>query len=84
MEPQGYRCTPGLRFYQWLMETNRRMRLENQDRLRELVQNHSDEVRVFCAHDFVEFAELRAIALSEGVRRSGIRRQHLGAAAAEE
>jgi glyoxylase-like metal-dependent hydrolase (beta-lactamase superfamily II) len=84
MAPSGYRCTRRLRFFQWLMDADRRMRLENQERLRELVKNHSDEVRVFSSFDPVEFAALRATALSESVRRSGIRRQHLGVAAAEE
>jgi glyoxylase-like metal-dependent hydrolase (beta-lactamase superfamily II) len=45
------RCTPGLRFYQWMMEKDRRQRLENQQRLRELVRDHGSEVRVICSHD---------------------------------
>ncbi|HLL25989.1 MAG TPA: MBL fold metallo-hydrolase [Kofleriaceae bacterium] len=45
------RCTPGLRFYQWMMEKDRRARLGNQQRLRELVRDHGDEVRVICSHD---------------------------------
>ena len=58
MDPRGYRCTPGLRFYQWFMETDRRLRLENQRRLRDLVRDHGQAVRVFCAHDAVEFEQL--------------------------
>jgi glyoxylase-like metal-dependent hydrolase (beta-lactamase superfamily II) len=45
------RCTPGLRFYQGMMEKDRRQRLENQQRLRELVRDHGSEVRVICSHD---------------------------------
>jgi glyoxylase-like metal-dependent hydrolase (beta-lactamase superfamily II) len=44
-------CTPGLRFYQWLMEKDRSSRLRNQRRLRELVRDHSAEVRIVCSHD---------------------------------
>ena len=51
------RCTPGLRFYQWMMEKDRRARLENQDRLRELRMTSAD-VQIFCGHDAVEFERL--------------------------
>lgn len=45
------RCTPGLRFYQWMMEKDRRQRLMNQHRLRGLVREHGREVHVMCSHD---------------------------------
>jgi glyoxylase-like metal-dependent hydrolase (beta-lactamase superfamily II) len=51
-------CTPGLRMYQTLMEQDRRARLDNQRRLRELRRRHGNEVRVICAHDPVEYEEL--------------------------
>jgi glyoxylase-like metal-dependent hydrolase (beta-lactamase superfamily II) len=51
-------CTPGLRFYQWLMEKDRRARLWNQERLRELKRRHGDEVDLFSAHDVPEFERL--------------------------
>jgi glyoxylase-like metal-dependent hydrolase (beta-lactamase superfamily II) len=51
-------CTPGLRFYQWMMEKNRGARLWNQHRLRELKRAHGQSVEVFCAHDVVEFERL--------------------------
>jgi glyoxylase-like metal-dependent hydrolase (beta-lactamase superfamily II) len=51
----AYACTPGLRGYQALMEVDRRARLDNQRRLRALAAEHGDEVRIFCAHDAVEF-----------------------------
>jgi glyoxylase-like metal-dependent hydrolase (beta-lactamase superfamily II) len=49
-------CTPGLRFYQTLMEKDRRSRLHNQRRLRELRANHP-EVELMCAHDPHEFEQ---------------------------
>jgi glyoxylase-like metal-dependent hydrolase (beta-lactamase superfamily II) len=45
------RCTPGLRFYQWLMEKDRRARIANQRHLRELLRDHGGEVRIVCSHD---------------------------------
>jgi len=53
------RCTPGLRAYQTLMEQNRAERLQNQARLRALVQAHDDSVRLFCAHDAKEFEAMK-------------------------
>ena len=52
------RCTPGLRFYQTLMEKDRGLRLGNQARLRELAHAQGDHVQVFCAHDVVEFERI--------------------------
>ncbi len=53
-----YACPPGLRGYQKLMEVDRAARLANRRRLRELARDHGDEVRIFCAHDPVEFEVL--------------------------
>jgi glyoxylase-like metal-dependent hydrolase (beta-lactamase superfamily II) len=64
MDPDRPRCTPGLRFYQWMMEKDRKTRLWNQERLRALKRDHGDEVEVFCAHDVSEF-ELLAGGLLE-------------------
>lgn len=50
-----YRCTPGLRFYQGMMDTDREARLRNQARVRRLSLERPGEVRIFCAHDPVEF-----------------------------
>jgi glyoxylase-like metal-dependent hydrolase (beta-lactamase superfamily II) len=44
-------CPPGLRAFQNLIQRNRKARLHNQERLRELAWKHSLEVQVFCAHD---------------------------------
>lgn len=52
-------CPPGLRGYQALMEVDRHQRLSNQARVRQLSLDHGDEVRIFCAHDAVEFELLR-------------------------
>ncbi|MCC5607154.1 MBL fold metallo-hydrolase [Nostoc sp. CHAB 5834] len=48
-------CTPGLRAYQSFMEVDRKARLSNQDKLRALSLDHSNEVRLFCSHDAIEF-----------------------------
>lgn len=58
MRPTRPRCTPGLWAYQELMQKNGRLRRLNQERLRELVRQHDRDVRVFCAHDAVEFERL--------------------------
>lgn len=51
----AYSCPPGLRGYQRLMEVDRAARLSNQARLRQLSLEHGDTVRIFSAHDAVEF-----------------------------
>lgn len=51
-------CTPGLRFYQWMLEKDRHARLDNQRRLRELKQAEGERVTVFSAHDVREFERL--------------------------
>ncbi|CAM3582396.1 MBL fold metallo-hydrolase [Bordetella flabilis] len=57
-------CTPGLRFYQWMMEKERRARLENQARLRKLKHERAAEVDICCSHDPQEFDALVARAES--------------------
>jgi glyoxylase-like metal-dependent hydrolase (beta-lactamase superfamily II) len=44
-------CPPGLRFFQNLNNADRRRRLANQERLRELASRHGDEVQMVCSHD---------------------------------
>ncbi len=58
MDLERPRCTPGLRFYQWMMEKDRAARRWNQERLRELRRAHGHEVEVFCGHDLTEFERL--------------------------
>lgn len=50
-------CPPGLAGYQRLMEVDRAARLANQAKLRALSRS-APEVRIFCAHDAVEFGLL--------------------------
>jgi glyoxylase-like metal-dependent hydrolase (beta-lactamase superfamily II) len=57
-------CTPGLRFYQWMMEKDRAARLGNQQRLRELCARQSN-VRVTCSHDPNEFERLARRPMSQ-------------------
>ncbi len=64
MDPEIPRCTPGLRFYQTLMEKDRRARLWNRDRLRLLGMDHGGEVTVTCSHDPVEFERLAGRSLA--------------------
>lgn len=49
------RCTPGLRFYQWMMQKDGRSRLLNQKRLRELRRFQGAAVQITSSHDVVEF-----------------------------
>ena len=58
MDPVRPHCTPGLRFYQWMLEKDRGARLRNQERLRELRRQHASDVDIFCAHDVLEFERL--------------------------
>jgi glyoxylase-like metal-dependent hydrolase (beta-lactamase superfamily II) len=64
MDPEIPRCTPGLRFYQTLMEKDRRSRLWNRDRLRLLAMDHGSEVTVCCSHDPIEFERLAGRSLA--------------------
>lgn len=54
------RCPPGLRAYQALMEVNREMRLQNQDRLWRLSLRTDANVRIICAHDAQELADCQS------------------------
>lgn len=53
------RCTPALRAYQAMMEVDRRARLANQERLRQLSLANMN-VTLFCAHDLIEFERCAA------------------------
>jgi glyoxylase-like metal-dependent hydrolase (beta-lactamase superfamily II) len=63
-------CAPGLRFYQWMMEKDRRARLSNQDRLRELLRDHAGDVHVICSHDPRELEHDAHHALDVPIARS--------------
>jgi hypothetical protein len=58
MELERPHCTPGLRFYQWMMEKDRRARLHNQARLRTLKRAEGQRVRITSSHDLQEFEQL--------------------------
>jgi glyoxylase-like metal-dependent hydrolase (beta-lactamase superfamily II) len=58
MDVNAPECTPGLRLYQMLMEKDRKARLRNQERLRDLRRDHGTEVEIFCSHDLHEFERL--------------------------
>ncbi len=58
MDPVNPHATPGLRFFQWLIQMDGEARLRNQARLRELARDHGQEVRVFSAHDPAEYARM--------------------------
>ncbi len=44
-------CPPGLRAFQNLNNADRKQRLANQERLRELAARHGEEINLFCSHD---------------------------------
>lgn len=50
-------CTPGLSFYQTMMEALPDARRRNQEKLRELSVNRDARVRMFCSHDAIEFRD---------------------------
>jgi glyoxylase-like metal-dependent hydrolase (beta-lactamase superfamily II) len=58
MDLERPRCTPGLRFYQWMMEKDREWRLENQARLRQAKHQHGSSLTICCGHDPIEFERL--------------------------
>jgi glyoxylase-like metal-dependent hydrolase (beta-lactamase superfamily II) len=59
MDAQRPGCTPGLRFYQWMMEKDRGARLRNQARLRALASGpEGSGLRLYCSHDPTEFERL--------------------------
>ena len=58
MDASRPRCTPGLAFYQWMMEKDRAARLANQARLRDLCRTAGPDLSVFCSHDPFEFERL--------------------------
>lgn len=61
MDVERPRCTPGLRFYQNLMEVDREARLDNQDRLRELKRREGGAVTIFCSHDARELEAMQKL-----------------------
>jgi glyoxylase-like metal-dependent hydrolase (beta-lactamase superfamily II) len=64
MDIERPRCTPGLRFYQWMLEKDRAARRGNQERLRQLKRQHGSSIRVLSSHDSLEFASCAQHALA--------------------
>lgn len=54
-----YSCPKGLRAYQKLLEVNHKLRTFNQMKLRDLAHAHRSDVRIFSAHDAIEFQDLK-------------------------
>ncbi|MBA2405874.1 MAG: MBL fold metallo-hydrolase [Bdellovibrionales bacterium] len=54
-----YSCPTGLRAYQKMMEVNHKLRVLNQMKLRDLAHDHHGDVRIFSAHDAIEFEDLK-------------------------
>ncbi|MFP3335505.1 MBL fold metallo-hydrolase, partial [Pseudomonas sp. SIMBA_064] len=59
MRQQTRHCTPGLRFYQWMMGMDNVARRHNQQRLRELSCQRGGEITFFCSHDARELDALQ-------------------------
>lgn len=57
------RCTPGLRFYQRMMDHDHRQRMANQNRLRALSMAADFKLRMFCSHDVKELEMARGSAV---------------------
>jgi glyoxylase-like metal-dependent hydrolase (beta-lactamase superfamily II) len=59
MDRDRRRCPPLLDLFQRIVEVDSELRAANQRRLRQLVRESPDEVRVFCAHDPAELEQAR-------------------------
>ncbi len=66
MDAEHPHCPAGLRLFQNIIQMNRRERLHNQERLRELARTQAGKVQLFCAHDEEEWRHLAGQATSEG------------------
>ncbi len=58
VNPEKPRCTFGLRIFQRYVEIDRKMRLANQERLRQLMAEHHEQITIFSAHDPIELERL--------------------------
>ncbi|HET9445430.1 MAG TPA: MBL fold metallo-hydrolase [Steroidobacteraceae bacterium] len=72
MDVDRPRCTPGLRFYQWMMQQDGRMRVANQKRLRKLKRDHGRAVQIMSSHDVSEFERAAHRALGEPPTRASL------------
>lgn len=53
-------CPPALKAFQALVQANGKLRHQNQERLRELAHQHSDEVTLICSHDPVQLDQAQS------------------------
>jgi glyoxylase-like metal-dependent hydrolase (beta-lactamase superfamily II) len=65
------RCTPGLRFYQRLMDMDRGLRFGNQQRLRALKDEHGHDVTIFCSHDALELEGMQKLSIPRHLEPMG-------------
>ncbi len=56
-------CPPGTAMFELIVGLDARKRKANQERLRELIRRHGDDVTTFCAHDPHELEAMRAASL---------------------
>jgi glyoxylase-like metal-dependent hydrolase (beta-lactamase superfamily II) len=49
----------GLKLYESVMHMNKQKRQANMDRLRQLAQSQSQQVKIFCSHDPAELSSFR-------------------------
>ena len=61
---EGGKAPAGLRGFEALVDVDRKARLENQTRLRELARNFGREVQLICSHDPAELAAMKSGAVA--------------------
>jgi glyoxylase-like metal-dependent hydrolase (beta-lactamase superfamily II) len=54
MDSDMRRCTPFMEVFQTLMQVNGQQRKRNQNRLRQLLIDYPDKIKIFCSHDAFE------------------------------
>jgi len=65
MDIDNPHCTPGLRLFQRILATDNVLRVQNQQRLRDLKRDHGDEVEVFCAHSPEDLEAMRTRSIKQ-------------------
>lgn len=58
LDPVHPRCPPALAAFQWIVAMDNQARLRNRERLFAVAREHAAQVKLFCAHDPQEFAQL--------------------------
>ena len=58
--PAGGRTPAALKLFESLVNVDRRRRIANQNRLRDLARTHAEEIRLICSHDPVDLAAFRS------------------------